>query len=81
MITKIKKTYIYLKEIQKIYKINEHKELVHIIKKLINDNKIKPIKTSDLTPQHEQLYTKYRIIKQETEEDKKNIRRNKLQNM
>ncbi|HBG3578267.1 TPA: hypothetical protein KQB79_002108, partial [Clostridioides difficile] len=42
-----------------------------IIKKLINDNKIKPIKTSDLTPQHEQLYTKYRIIKQETEEDKK----------
>lgn len=56
-----------------MYKIKEHKELVGLIRKLIKENKIKPIKTSDLTAMHEQIYTKYRIIKHETEDDKEYI--------
>ncbi|GAA3663866.1 Wadjet anti-phage system protein JetD domain-containing protein [Asaccharospora irregularis] len=73
MIKKIKKTYIFLDEIKELYKIKEHKELVGLIRKLIKENKIKPIKTSDLTAMHEQIYTKYRIIKHETEDDKEYI--------
>lgn len=73
MIKNIKKTYIFLDEIKELYKIKEHKELVGLIRKLIKENKIKPIKTSDLTAMHEQIYTKYRIIKHETEDDKEYI--------
>lgn len=73
MIRKSKKTYIYLDEIKKMYEVQEHKETVELIKNLINDNKIKPIKSSSLTPMHEQIYTKYRIIKSENEKDKQDL--------
>ncbi|WP_099192689.1 Wadjet anti-phage system protein JetD domain-containing protein [Tepidibacter mesophilus] len=69
MISKLKKTYIYLDEIKKIYKIEEHKETVELIKNLVSENRLKPITTSDLTPMYERIYTKYRIIKVKNEKD------------
>lgn len=60
-----KKTFISLDEIEKMADIEEHKNLVSLIKSLVEGNIIKPILTSKRTYKIPSIYTKYRIVKDE----------------
>jgi hypothetical protein len=70
MLDKHTEPFITYDEIKKLYNLIQHKEVVYIVKKLIEENRLKPIKTSKPTALHEQIYTKYRIIKEVSEEEK-----------
>ncbi len=54
---------ITLDEIKKEYKIYEHTEAVKLIEKLIKEDVIAPIKSSELTPNYPQIHKRYRIVK------------------
>ena len=64
-INNYKGTFITLEKIKNIYKIEEHKDSVTLVKRLCDENIISPVKSSDLTAMYERIYTKYRIIRKD----------------
>lgn len=69
MLNKYLKPYITYDEIKKLYKLTNHKDVVNLVKQLIYENKLKPVKSSEPTILHEQIYTKYRVIKEKNESE------------
>ena len=69
MLNKYSKSFITYDEIKKIYKLTNHKDVVVLVKKLIDENKLKPVKSSEPTIFHEQLYTKYKVVKEVSESE------------
>ena len=60
-----KKNTITLNEIQNFYDINDYDTLYKTVNKLINDEKLKPIKASGSNGRSPGMYKKYRIIRKE----------------
>jgi len=69
MLNKYSKSFITYDEIKKIYKLTNHKDVVVLVKKLIDENKLKPVKSSEPTIFHEQIYTKYKVVKEVSESE------------
>ena len=70
MLDKYSKPFITYDEIKKLYKLTNHKDVVVLVKQLICENKLKSITSSEPTILHEQIYTKYRVIKEDDESKK-----------
>ncbi|MCI6190500.1 MAG: DUF2220 domain-containing protein [Clostridium sp.] len=68
---KFKKKKITLEEIKNLYKINEYLELYNLVKNLIENNEITPIKNSGGNGKNPALYNRYKIIVEE--EDNSNL--------
>lgn len=68
-INKINQTKIELKELQKYLKIEDYNELYIKIVELIDNNQIKPIKSSKTNGKKPSLYNRYTIIKKDNTKD------------
>ncbi|MGL4874558.1 MAG: Wadjet anti-phage system protein JetD domain-containing protein [Clostridium sp.] len=60
--------YVSLDEIKKAYGVWEHSDVVVLIEELCDKGRLKPVPSSELTPHHKRIHTKYRIIKKEEED-------------
>lgn len=71
ILEKLGKKYIDIDEIERLYKIHKYNALVELINKLVNENKISPIKNSGGNGKSPALYKRYRLIS--CEEDNKEL--------